>query len=66
MNGDVSAGLLVEKLIARRGVMLGLHAPQEAVLRIVEESAPRETSTDRIERAINALIEDQRKDDKPN
>lgn len=43
----------------------GLHAPQTAVLKIVEESTPRETSTDRIERALNALLEDQRKKDEP-
>jgi hypothetical protein len=54
MNGDVGAGQLVKKLIAGRGVMLGLHAPQEAVLRIVEEARPKETSTDRIEAALNA------------
>ena len=67
MNGDVAAGQLVEKLIARRGVILGLHSPQEAVLRIVEEAGPKGTSTDRIEAALNALITDQRnKDDKPN
>lgn len=42
--------------------MSGLHVPQTAVLKIVEEAAPRETSIDKIERALNALIEDQNKD----
>jgi hypothetical protein len=47
--------------------MLGLYAPQTAVLKIVDEATPRETSTDKIERALNALIEDQRgKGEKPN
>jgi hypothetical protein len=45
--------------------MLGLHAPQTAVLKIVDEATPKETTTDRIERALNALIEDQRKKTDP-
>jgi hypothetical protein len=53
---------LVAKLIERRCVMLSLHAPQTATLQIIEANAPKETSTDRIERALNALIEDQKKD----
>lgn len=62
LEGDIASDALVEKLITRRCVMLGLHAPQTAVLKIVAEATPRETSTDKIERALNALIEDQRKD----
>jgi hypothetical protein len=42
--------------------MLGLHAPQTAVLQIVDEATPKEISTDRIERALNELRA-QRKDD---
>ncbi len=61
-EGDVASGALVEKIIARRCVMLGLHAPQTAVLKIVDEATPKETSTDKIERALQALIEDQKKD----
>jgi hypothetical protein len=49
-------------LIERRCVILGLHTPQTAVLQIVETSAPKETSTDRIERALNALLIEQKKD----
>jgi hypothetical protein len=37
--------------------LLGLHAPQTAVLQIVQEAAPKETSTDRIEAALHALLE---------
>jgi pyridoxal/pyridoxine/pyridoxamine kinase len=57
MNGDVQSAQLVAKLTERRCVMLGLHAPQTAVLQIVQEAAPKETSTDRIEAALNALLE---------
>jgi hypothetical protein len=52
----------VSKLIERRCVMLGLHAPQTAVLQIVTEATPEETSTDRIERALAELCA-QKKDD---
>jgi hypothetical protein len=62
LGGDVQSAILVTKIIERRGVMLGLHVPQTAVLKIVDDAAPKETSTDRIERALNALIEDQKKD----
>jgi hypothetical protein len=65
MGGDLAAIVVAEKLSARRCVMLGLHAPQEAVLRIIEESRPKETSTDRIEAALNALIEDRRRNSAP-
>jgi hypothetical protein len=49
--------------LARRCVMLGLSTPQTAVLQIVDEARSQETSTDRIERVLNALIEDQKKND---
>lgn len=42
--------------------MLGHHTPQTATLEIVAAQAPKETSTDRIERALNALLADQRGD----
>jgi hypothetical protein len=57
LEGDVQCGVLATKIIERRGVMLGLHTPQTAVLKIVKE-----TSTDRIERVLNELCA-QRKDD---
>jgi hypothetical protein len=42
--------------------MLGLHTPQTAVLQIVEESTSKETWIDKIERVLNALVVDQKKD----
>jgi hypothetical protein len=51
LAGDVQCGALVSKLIERRCAMLGLYAPQTAVLKIVDEATPKETSTDRIERS---------------
>ncbi len=62
LEGDVQCGALVAKLIERRGVMLGLHTPQTAVLQIVDEATPKETSTDRIERALAELAA-QKKDE---
>jgi hypothetical protein len=41
-------------------LVLGLHTPQTATLQIVGEVRPKETSTDRIEAALNALLTDQR------
>jgi hypothetical protein len=38
--------------------MLGLHTPQTAVLKIVEDAAPKETGTDRIERTLINLMND--------
>jgi hypothetical protein len=57
---------LVTKIIERRCAMLGLHTPQTAVLQIVDEARPKETSTDRIERVLNELLEDQKKSDPTN
>jgi hypothetical protein len=68
LSGDVQSAQLVLKLIERRCIILGLHTPQTAVMQLVAE-VPKKTSTDRIEAALNALLEDQRKDggsDKPN
>jgi hypothetical protein len=55
VGGDLAAIAIAEKLSARRCVMLGLHAPQEAVLRIIEESRPKISSTDRIQEALNRI-----------
>jgi hypothetical protein len=65
LEGDVQCGALVTKILERRCVMLGLHAPQTAVLKIVDEATPKETSIDKIERVLDALIEDQRKKTDP-
>jgi hypothetical protein len=65
LEGDVQCGALVTKIIERRSVMLGLQTPQTAVLQIVNKAAPKETSTDKIERALDALLEDQRRKNDP-
>jgi hypothetical protein len=57
-EGDVNSGMLVAKLISVRCSMLGLHTPQTAVLKIVEDAAPKETGTDRIERTLINLMND--------
>jgi hypothetical protein len=40
------------------GVMLGLHAPTTAILKIIDESVPRVTSTQQLEATLDALTED--------
>lgn len=47
------------KLIERRCVALGLNAPQAATLQIIESTAPKESSVDKIERAIRELTAQQ-------
>jgi hypothetical protein len=54
-EGGVSCDVLVTKIIERRCTMLALHMPQTAVLQIVDETTPKETSTDRIERVLADL-----------
>jgi hypothetical protein len=46
---------LVTKIIERRAVMLGLHTPQTALLQIIDEATPKETSTGCIERVAQRL-----------
>jgi hypothetical protein len=58
VGGDLAAIALAEKLSARRCVMLGLHAPTAAILKIIDESAPRVTSTQQLEATLDALTED--------
>jgi hypothetical protein len=65
LGDDIASGALCEKIIARRCVMLGLHVPQTAVLKIVDEATPKETSTDRIERAGRAVREEGRRAARP-
>jgi hypothetical protein len=38
--------------------MLGLHAPTTAILKIIDESVPRVTSTQQLEATLDALTED--------
>lgn len=62
MNGDLQAAQFVSKLIERRCVMLGLHTPQMHTLQIIDNTTQRKSTTDRLEAAISALIEDKRGD----
>ncbi|MBO0757351.1 MAG: hypothetical protein J2P54_15950 [Bradyrhizobiaceae bacterium] len=64
LEGDTNCGLLVCKLIERRGVMLGLPVPQTQLIQIVD-SSPKQTSTPRIEQAINDLIAQDKPNDDP-
>ena len=43
----------------RKISILGLRAPEQTVLRIIEESIPKMNSTDRIEKTIMAFLEQQ-------
>jgi hypothetical protein len=63
LPGDIASGS-VEKIIPRRYVMLGLHAPQTGVLKIVDDATPKEPSTAKIER-VPAELCAQKKDDEP-
>jgi hypothetical protein len=55
LEGDVACGALIRKIIERRCTMLGLYTPQTATLQVIEAEAPKETSIDRIEAAINRI-----------
>jgi hypothetical protein len=65
LEGDIAPAALVEKIIAHRCVMLGLHAPPTAVLKIVDEATPREASTDKIERVLAELWARKKHDEPP-
>jgi hypothetical protein len=43
--------------------MLGLSTPQTAVLQIMDEATPKQTSTDRIERVLAELAAHDKKSD---
>jgi DNA-binding transcriptional MerR regulator len=59
---DVAAGVLLVKIAERRATLLGLNPVLGHAVSIVQHPpAHHETSTDEIERALNALIEDQRR-----
>jgi hypothetical protein len=62
--GEHTAITDLNKVWARKIGVLGLRAPETAILRVIEETIPRQpTLTDRLEAALNALLEDQRKPD---
>jgi hypothetical protein len=59
---DTAAGALLVKIAERRATLLGLNPPLGHAVRVVQHPPEhRETSIDRIERALNALIEDGQK-----
>jgi hypothetical protein len=59
---DVASGVLLVKVAERRATLLGLNAPIGHAVRVVQHPPEhQETTTDRIERALNALVEDQRR-----
>jgi len=54
--GDIQAAMLVAKLIERRCIMLGLSAPPRVDPQIIEQqTAPTQTSTERIRAAIDRI-----------
>ena len=54
--GDVQAAALVTKIIERRCIMLGIAAPPRVDPQIIEQqTAPKQTSTDRIREAIDRI-----------
>jgi hypothetical protein len=60
VDRDVASGVLMVKIAERRATLLGLNAPLGHAVHVVVQHPPahHETSTDKIERALNALIED--------
>jgi hypothetical protein len=61
LAGDVQSGMLVEKIIARRSLLLGLAAPPTSVLQVIDVQPKALTGVDKIEAVLNALVEDGRK-----
>jgi len=51
--------LALNRVWGRRNQMPGLKTPEQSIVRIIDESAPKrvETSTDRIEQILNELVE---------
>jgi hypothetical protein len=59
VDRDVPSGVLLIKAQERRATLLGLNPPIGHAVRVVQHpSANQPTSTDKIERALNALIAD--------
>jgi hypothetical protein len=59
---DTAAGALLVKVAERKATLLGLNAPIGHAVRVVQHPPEHcETSTDKIERALDALLEDQRR-----
>jgi len=60
LTGDLKAVDLCDRLIMRRAVALGLTAPRESLIRIVEQQAPPPTSSQRIEEVLRQLADRRR------
>ncbi len=61
-DGDVAAGTLPVKINERRSSLLGLNSPPGFSVNVVHGPPPhQETSTDRIEKVLNELVEMDRK-----
>jgi hypothetical protein len=62
VDRDVPSAMVLIKAAERRATLLGLNAPIGHAVRVVSHPPEhQETSPDRIERALNALVEDQRR-----
>jgi DNA-binding transcriptional MerR regulator len=62
VDRDVASGVLLVKVSERRSALLGLNAPTGHAVRVVQHaSANAPTGTDKLEAAIEALIQDQRR-----
>jgi hypothetical protein len=56
-DADVRPVFWSRNSIERRSVMLGLNEPAPMTLQILEGTTPKQTTTDRIEQAIAALVD---------
>ena len=62
VDRDVPSGVLLIKVAERRATLLGLNPVLGHAVKIVQqEPVNKPTSTDKIEAALNALLEDQRR-----
>jgi hypothetical protein len=56
VDRDVASGALLTKIHERRATLLGLNAPASAAVHVIEhERPPAQTSTDRLEAAVNRI-----------
>jgi len=59
LDRDVASGVLMVKIAERRATLLGLNAPLGHAVHVVQHPPVHQpTSTDKIEAALNRLIED--------
>jgi hypothetical protein len=60
-SGNMKALTACVKLLNQQALLLGLYQPTQSIVQL-EPTPHRETSTDKIERALNALLEDQKRE----